>query len=69
MTHTGKYNYAAVMTVIETMVRLAYCRGTTAKELVVEIHKQYCISGGGNMEANDDDKVKETALTVSFDIK
>ncbi len=51
------------------MVRAKEARGATDKELVVEMHKQYCISGVGNKDVYDDDEVKEMALSTNFDIE
>ncbi len=65
----GKFNYAVVVIVTGTAIRAKEARGSTAEELVVEIRKQYCISGGRNKESNDDDNVKETALSANCDIE
>ncbi len=67
--HAGKFNYTVVMTVTGTTVRLAHDREATAPELVVEMHKQVCISGGRNEDADDEDKVKEMTLGANSDIK
>ncbi len=49
----GKVDYATVITVTGTTIRAGNNRGATAEELVAEIHKQFCISGGKNKEAVD----------------
>ncbi len=69
MVHAGKFNYDTVMKVTGTTVRATHERGATAKELVVMMHKQYCISGGKNKEADDNDDVKEMALNANSDIE
>ena len=39
MVRAGKFNYAAVITVIGTTVRANHARGATDKELVAKMHK------------------------------
>ncbi len=65
----GKFDYAAVITVTGTTIRVGNNRGDTAEELVAEMHKQFCISGGKNKEDDDDDDMKETALSANSDIE
>jgi hypothetical protein len=67
--HTGKFDYDEVITVTGTTIRAGKNHGATAEELVAEMHKQFCISGGKNKEANKDDEVKETALSANSDIE
>ena len=44
--------------------RATHGRKPTAAELVAEMHKQYCIAGGDNNNAtNDDEEMVETALS------
>ena len=66
---TGKFDYAAVIKVTGTTVRGSKAQGATAEELVAEMHKQYCILGGRNKEASDDDNLKEMALSANSDIE
>ena len=67
--HTGKFDYDAVITVTGTTIRANHARVPTAKELATEIHKQYCIPGGRNKEADNDDDVKDGALSANSDIE
>ena len=62
-------NQGAVITVTGTAIRASKNQGATAEELVAEMHKQFCILGGKNKEANDDDYMKEMALSANYDIE
>ena len=64
----GKLNYVGVMAVTETTVRVKETRGATAEELVVKMYKQYCISDGGNNEANDYN-AKEMSFSTNSNIE
>ncbi len=54
----GKFDYAAVVTVTGTTIKVGSNRGATSEELVAEMHKQFCISGRKNDESDKDDEVK-----------
>ena len=58
MVHTGKFDYALIITVTVATIRTSKAQGATTKELVAEMHKQYCILGSINKEADDDYDVK-----------
>ena len=62
---TGKFNYAAVITVTGTTIRAGSNRGATAEELVAKIHRQFCILGGKNKDTNKDDKAPRVAMISS----
>ena len=65
MVHAGKFDYAAVITVTVSTVIARVARAASAKELVVKINKQYCISGGKNKEADDVDEIKAKSEALS----
>ena len=45
MVCAGKFDYAAVITVMGTTIRASKNQGATTEELVAEMHKQFCILG------------------------
>ena len=65
----GMFDYTVVITVTGTTIRAGSNHGATAEELVAEMHKQFCISGGKIKDADEDDKVKETALSANSDVE
>ena len=69
MVRSGKFNYAAFITVTGTTIRVSKNRGASAEELADEMHKQFCILCIKNKEANDDDDVKKMDLSANSDIE
>ncbi len=69
MVRMGKFDHAEVVTGTGTTIRARNAQGETVEYLVDEMHKQYCISGGVNKEASDNDDVKETNLSANSDIE
>ncbi len=63
-----KFNDSVVIKVTGTMVISVHVSGTISEELVVEMYKQFHISGDRNNYAGDKDEVKEMALSTNSDI-
>ena len=66
----GRKDYAAVITMTGTSVRVAHSRAATAKELTDQMYKQWRIAGNQagekgdrSRKAKDDDEEVETALS------